>query len=326
MINKIKRLRNFIVRALRFAVRKPYGIFIGSFVLRSLGDFVIRFTRFILGKPPGIYFGRFLLRLLPASYKSRLYEGFYTGSADTFGAMLYPAMDLQYYSMSEKERERINRENIWGSQGGKNWHDVMNQSVQGDKEQFTGTESFLKYRRPLIRQILELLSANQSYNTICEIGTGNGMFLDYLSGEFPTIKKFVGIDLNQQQITDNKKTYKNSGLEFVHTEITDWVRTENKNGIIFVTVCVLEYFSQKALEELLDLIRKNISPVAIAISEPTNINLDSQVISKPRGRAAYSYNYPHLFKQHGYKIFRQELQHVDPNIPFYDTVIMLATA
>lgn len=308
---------DFPFRALRFAFRK-------------LLEFPFRALHFVFRKPPGIFLARFLLRLLPVSYQSYLYHDLYTQGGDGLGwlgAIFHPALNWKYYSMSEDERRRFMREAIWGGQAGKEFHDYNKQVFQGDKDRYSESESFLKFRRPLIRQISELLSSNPNYHTICEIGTGHGMFLDCLSKEFPNIKRFVGIDLNRQQILDNKETYKNSKLEFVHAEITDWVNTQCEKGTFFVMVNVLEYFSQQELQELLELIHNKISPVAIAISEPLNIDLNSQVISKPReGGAAYSHNYPYYFKQYGYVVFRQELQHVNPSIPFYDEVIMLATA
>lgn len=303
-------LLGFPYRAVRFAVRKPYEF---SY------DLVIRSTRFVFRKPPGIFAGRFLFKLLPASYKSHLYDKVYAGGV--VGAIFAPAVDRQYYTMNEEQRSKFNRENLWGGEVGKKWHERTFQDYKG---KFTESDSFLKFRRPLIRQISELLSSNPDYQTICEIGTGKGTFLKCLSEEFPSITRFVGVDLNQHQVMDNKATYRNSRLEFVHAEITDWVKTQCEKGTIFVAVGAFECFSQKELEELLALIHDKISPVAIAISEPINLDLENQLISQPRGGAYYSHNYPYLFKQYGYDMFSQELQPVNPDVPFYNAVIMLA--
>ena len=290
-------------------------------------DLPVRCLRFAFSEPPGISIVRFLLWLLPASYKSHLYDNFFTqGDKGFFGIFIYPTLNWQYYSMSEHERERFCRERIWGGQAGKQWHEANKQEFEGDNDKYSESESFLKYRRPLIRQISELLSSNPKYDVICEIGTGNGMFLDCLSNEFPNIRRFVGIDINRKQILANMEAYKNSKLEFFHAEITDWVNTRCENGTIFITVNVFEYFSQSEFKDILELIHDKINPVAIAVSEPINIDLSQQVTSKPRGAAAYSYNYPYLFQQHGYEIFRQELQPIKPDIPFHNEVIMTVTA
>ena len=38
----------------------------------------------------------------------------------------------------------------------------------------------------------------------------------------------------------------------------------------------------------------------------------------------YSHNYPYLFTEYGFRIYRQVVRPIDPNIPFYDSVVMLA--
>ena len=70
---------------------------------------------------------------------------------------------------------------------------------------------------------------------------------------------------------------------------------------------------------------KPLTPSAIALCETINMDLDSETISRPRGRIAYSHNYPYLLKLLNYDIFRQEVISIDPNIPFYSVVVMVAT-
>lgn len=134
----------------------------------------------------------------------------------------------------------------------------------------------------------------------------------------------MGIDLNEEQIFENKQIYKGTRLEFLHGEIMDWIQGQQESGIIFVTSGVLEYLTEKELQEFLTLVHENLSPAAFAISEPINICLKSQFRSTHRGGAAHSHNYPHLFNQCGYNIFRQQVQHIDPKVKNYDTVIMVA--
>lgn len=75
----------------------------------------------------------------------------------------------------------------------------------------------------------------------------------------------------------------------------------------------------------MELIRERVSPAAVAIGEPINLDLTNEVMSKPRGNIAYSHNYPYIFKQCNYHVFLEQVEHIDPNIAFYDTVIMLTT-
>lgn len=74
----------------------------------------------------------------------------------------------------------------------------------------------------------ELSKHSEEFNTIVEIGTGNGDVLNYLSSEFPEITHFIGIDLSHDQIALNKIKYKNNiKLEFVADDALEWVK---KNG------------------------------------------------------------------------------------------------
>lgn len=56
----------------------------------------------------------------------------------------------------------------------------------------------------------ELSGQSEKFNTLVEIGTGNGDVLNYLSSEFPEINRFVGIDLSADQIELNNKRFTNN--------------------------------------------------------------------------------------------------------------------
>ena len=200
----------------------------------------------------------------------------------------------------------------------------MKKKLWSDKDEFE--KQYLKLGRPLALQITDLISsAPGSYHTVCDMGTGNGMFLNWLSGQVSGIRKFIGIDLNKEQVAENKETYKNTGLEFFYSEITDWINTRCGAGTIFVTCGVFEYFAQHELVRLFESIRNRAHPAAIAIIEPINLDLVSEFMSKPRGNIAYSHNYPYLFNKCGYNVFRQKVESFDPKVPFYSCVIMVAT-
>jgi len=80
-------------------------------------------------------------------------------------------------------------------------------------ELFTETEDTFKTdflpHCSFIFEILknELQKEKNEFDTLVEIGTGNGDVLKYLNDEFPKIEKFVGIDLSQNQIDLNRKKF-----------------------------------------------------------------------------------------------------------------------
>lgn len=211
-----------------------------------------------------------------------------------------------------------------GGAAGKKWHDFQAEKVQGLAGD--ALESFLTFRQTLVLQISDLLAGHQKYPTLCEIGTGNGLFLKYLSEQFPQIKRFIGLDLNEEQIRENKHVYKSTRLEFVHGEISDCLRSGMfDEGAIFVTCGTLEYFTQKELQDLLALIRRKVNPTAVAICEPITFDLESEYVSKPRGNTAYSHNYPAIFRQAEWHAFRQQRVQIDPSVKYWENVIMVVT-
>ena len=100
----------------------------------------------------------------------------------------------------------------------------------------------------------ELSNQSEEFNTLVEIGTGNGDVLNYLSSEFPKINRFVGVDLSLDQIEiNNKKFNNNKRLEFVAADTFDWVKEHGQGYTIFVTSRgVLEYFLEARLQEFLN--------------------------------------------------------------------------
>lgn len=153
----------------------------------------------------------------------------------------------------------------------------------------------------------ELSNQSEEFNTLVEIGIGNGDVLNYLSSEFPTINRFVGIDLSPDQIEINKKKYKNNErLEFVAADAFDWVMEHGQTNTIFVTSRgVLEYFIEARLQEFFNEINRLGKTIFVAI-EPNGgdhnfeINPNSQLYGN---EPSFSHNYPKLFKNAGFSLW-----------------------
>lgn len=260
---------------------------------------------------PDSYFGRFLLKILPLSFISQCYYEIFPGreSKGFFADIIKREICRQYYLQSDEAIRRTNKEKFWGSGPGKDWHNFI-KLLYTDREKFN--KEFLSHRTHLISHISKLLSISNNYSVICDIGTGNGMLLNYLSKKFTSVKKFVGIDLNKEQILENRITYKDIHLEFVHAEITNWIHTNGEKGTIFVSCGTFLYFTQNELQELFKAIGQ-LSPSAVVLNEPVNLDLKTEIVSRPRGGLAFSHNYPYLLKQCGYHIVNQHIQPPDLN-------------
>ena len=276
----------------------------------------------IFSKRPHEYVGPFLVKIIPESYQSRVRNEFFTGKGPRgiLADIIRAELNRQYYSSKTAEEIRKrDREVFWGATPGKRWHDFTRSKY--DEEDPRNSE-FLEPRRLLARQISDFLASSGEYRTLCEIGTGNGMLLHELSQRCPSIKRFIGVDLNKEQILENRRTYKGTELEFVHGEITDWIQHQCDGGTIFVAVETFEFFTQKELEELFHYIRDKVWPAAIAILALAESTARSEVASRPRGSIAFNHNYLHLLKQRDYRVFRHEIQHGSP----YDAICLLAIA
>ena len=271
---------------------------------------------------PYSYVSRIIIPILPNSYLSHLEDNFFCGKGPQgkISIIVREETNRRYYSKTDNQIRKLNREKFWGAKSGKKWHDAKKELYK-DENKF---EQYLKFKSPLVKQISELCYSSR-FKTICEIGTGTGMFLDYLSNQLSMVNEFIGIDLNKEQILENQQNYNNPKLKFIKTEIAEFVNKSCGNSTIFVACGVFEYFTQNELEELFQLISKKVKPAAIAISEPINLDLKNDFLSKPRGNIAYSHNYPYLMKKYNYHIFQKEVLHINPVIPFYDLVIMVGT-
>jgi hypothetical protein len=212
-----------------------------------------------------------------------------------------------YYGKSDAEKRRLNMEKYWGSDAGKEWHRQMAQRYDNPK----GFEEYLSKRIGLFEQLNKLLQENPGvFTTICEIGTGNGMFIHFLKkNNLKGIHRYVGIDINKKQIEDNKVTYKGSGIEFDSDETIDWVnKNKGSKGVVFLAAGTLEYFTQVELETFLTTIKVGKGDIAVGIIEPVSFNLEKELNSKPRGNIMFSHNYPYIFDKLGYSIIYKEVK------------------
>ncbi len=268
--------------------------------------------------------GWMLYQVTPPQLKKACMEDFFAGQATPgpVSHLLRKEIVRKYRRLDDASKRRLNRERFWGSGPGIAWHELKRKEYS-DPGRFQ--QEFLRFRKPLADQIADLASACPEMETLCHIGTGNGLFLEHLSRRIPQIKNFVGIDICREQIEKCRRNYRGSPLRFEHTEVLDWMQGQPTGGIIFVAVGTLQYFTPQELDEFLEAAWSRIRPAAIALSEPVNIALTSAVRSEPRGDIGYSHPYPYLFQKFNYQMFQSAVVPVDPRTPRYNEVILVAT-
>lgn len=154
---------------------------------------------------------------------------------------------------------------------------------------------------------IELSKQSEKFNTLVEIGTGNGNVLNYLSSQFPLINHFIGIDLSIDQIEINSKRFNNNKkLEFVAADAFDWVKEHGQSNTIFLSSRgVLEYFLEARLQELLNETNRLGKTIFIAI-EPNGADHDFETHPNTQlygNEPSFSHNYPKLFKNAGFSLW-----------------------
>lgn len=263
--------------------------------------------------------GSLLLKILPKNYIEKLRSksivwGF--THDHTFGdkimmRLIGPYFWKNYYSASEENQRMMNRAHFWGSEAGKLWHEEIRKKY-GSEELFR--DEFLKRRENLTNMLQEFLNQFPGYyHSICEIGTGNGMYINYLCQlRLPGIQNWIGIDLNKEQITINQKLFCSSAIQFISVEALEWIDKNSEEGTIFLSVGTLEYFTQSELEEYFNFIKNKFEKAAIAIAEPVSFDLQKEFQSTPRGHTMFNHNYPYMLSNAGYQIYKAKNEFSNP--------------
>lgn len=182
---------------------------------------------------------------------------------------------------------------FWKNQIEEKWFD--NSSKAFDKS-IPALEEPVKALREFLKQ--------HPHPVICEIGTGDGRFLDYLRDQFNPVERFIGLDLSERRITLNQSLYE--GLEFVAEDAQKWVEKQNLPQSLFVTNGgVLEYFRPESLETFIRIVESTNGSLAL-FYEPlvTDHDLDSEPEAKltTAGEYSFSHNYPAVCRRAGMRV------------------------
>ncbi len=175
--------------------------------------------------------------------------------------------------------------------------------------------AFLKHHAHIVDEIETILKKNPgTFNQLCEIGCGNGKVLQYLADRFQALDKFVGLDLSEEQIAENRETYRSAGFEFYAGDAGQWITDHGQPSTIYFTYGgVLEYFAQPAIESLFAKVAQD-SPTIFALVETIadDHDVDTQLESVVYGwELAFSHNYRHRLAGAGFRIRFEEEYRTD---------------
>jgi hypothetical protein len=261
-----------------------------------------------------------IARMLPRSYVADIERGLFTGRGGLMGAIVRGELERRYYASPPSDQQQRIRD-LWGGEAGRAWH-ANRQALYVDRERFE--RELLRTRQPLVDALSDLLTRDPRYQTICEIGTGNGMFLRYLRERWAGSRRYVGIDLSTAQIEANRNAYRDTGLEFQSIEAIDWIDGKCSAGTVFIACGTLECLTGPELCALLARVASIPRPAAFGIVEPVNMDLERELESRPRGAMTFSHNYPRAFEAAGFRLLDTQRIPIDSRVKHYDLVILLA--
>lgn len=174
-------------------------------------------------------------------------------------------------------------------------------------------QRFLKHHAGIVDALkAEITRSAFTPAGLCEIGSGNGLALDYLVQQLPAIPQFVGLDLNPEAASSNRARWPDPRRRFVTGEAVAWLDAHAEPGwVYFSNAGVLEYLTQAQLDRLLGLLAAR-PPALFALVEP--LAPDHDLEREPDSRSfgaefTNSHNHPERFRRAGWDIrFQQEVR------------------
>ncbi len=183
-------------------------------------------------------------------------------------------------------------------------------------------EVFIPTNADVVHNLIPLLAEKQ-IETVCEFGTGDGKWLDYLSRKWTTVSHFIGVDISTHQIEINKQQFPH--LTFYQADLVDWAKKHAvPNTLYHTNGGVLEYLSEESVRCLFDIIKTQAAGSFVLLNEPLHGDFDLEVdkTSNVIGyEHSYTHNHLHLLQAAGAQI----LHHEERFVMNYRWLIVLAS-
>jgi hypothetical protein len=165
-----------------------------------------------------------------------------------------------------------------------------------------------QHARPL--DVLQAELAGHQCHALCEIGSGNGLALEYASTTIPAIPRFIGIDINAQATRRNTvRWHDHPRIEFAHADAVEWIEQNAEPGwAYFSNAGVLEYLPQDKVARLYRHTAELGGPAWWILTEPVHSDYDlaTETESRPHGpEFSFCHNHPFLLRQAGWEIIER---------------------
>jgi len=246
--------------------------------------------------------GRWLCRLLPRQAEAVLREG----DPMDFGRLqkLLVAGHLDRARQTGDWAALIPiQQRFWAGRGGKLFN-----SVQGVADRFQSW--FLGPHQAVVEALALEIGDGQGWEQLVELGSGNGLALDFLSRRFPALPRLTGVDLNAESAISNTARYGNPRLHFVAAEASAWVHGHALGRQVwFSNAGVLEYLSEAQVLGIYRDIAAQPEAAVFALVEPLQQGHDLATETASRVNLlehSHSHNHPALLQQAGWQIRYQQ--------------------
>ncbi len=160
-----------------------------------------------------------------------------------------------------------------------------------------------EHARPLAFLREEL--AARTCPTLCEIGSGNGLALEYISHRLPEIGRFVGVDINAEATRINARRWQHDDrLGFVAAEAVSWIDANAGTGwAYFSNAGVLEYLPEEKVTELYRITAERGGWWLITEPVYAGYDLTTETASRPHGgEFSFCHNHPYLLGRAGWEV------------------------
>jgi hypothetical protein len=168
---------------------------------------------------------------------------------------------------------------------------------------------------PMYQDIVASLTprlVDYQIQTVCEFGTGDGQWLNYLSQQWGMIQRFIGIDLSANQVAINQQRYPH--LEFVTSDLVSWTEANAEPSTLYHTNSgVLEYLSEDSVKHLLSRLKDRARNSILFLIEPIygDYDIHREITSQIIGyEHSYTHNYVHLLEAAGIEVISHEEREV----------------
>ncbi|MES2661675.1 MAG: class I SAM-dependent methyltransferase [Pseudomonadota bacterium] len=195
----------------------------------------------------------------------------------------------------DDELEKIHK-HFWERQINLNWYEKSQQRFES---------STLPVLEPHVKTLKAILE-NTHISTVCEIGTGDGMFLNHLRQTLHSPTNFIGLDLSAERIAFNSHQF--PGLHFFAGDVFEWINHTSTDNTLYVTNGgVFEYSSQKTLTAFFNKIKLQQPGSIIALFHESlaldhKLSTDNESRLTCGGEFSFSHNFPFLFKQAEFRV------------------------